>query len=120
MHCIIFDKRRKQQKKYYFLVYYTELQKKQITMIWMPFQIILYFLCNFDVIILKAIYMLFFSKYDIIPLKNPQYHNKGHNPKLYFWVKKNSQNFDISKFLKITKFLGKRYILYYKYHKLMA
>lgn len=62
-------------------MYYTELQKKQ-TMIWMPFQIILYFLCNFDVIILKAIYMLFFSKYDIIPLKNPQYHNKSHNPKL--------------------------------------
>lgn len=37
-----------------------------------------------------------------------------------FGWKKNSQNFDISKFLKITKFLGKRYILYYKYHKLMA
>jgi hypothetical protein len=86
MHCIIFDKRRKQQKKYYFLVYYTELQKK-------PFQIILYFLCNFDVIILKEIYILFFSKYDIIPLKNPQYHNKGHNPKLYFWVKKKLPEF---------------------------
>jgi hypothetical protein len=37
-----------------------------------------------------------------------------------FGWKKNSQNFDISKFLKITEFLGKRYILYYKYHKLMA
>ena len=37
-----------------------------------------------------------------------------------FGWKKNSQNFNISKFLKITKFLGKRYILYYKYHKLMA
>lgn len=101
MHCIIFDKRRKQQKKYYFLVYYTELQKKQ-TMIWMPFQIILYFLCNFDVIILKAIYMLFFSKYDIIPLKNPQYHNKGHNPKLYVWVKKKTP-----RILTYLNFLGK-------------
>lgn len=101
MHCIIFDKRRKQQKKYYFLVYYTELQKKQTTMIWMPFQIILYFLCNFDVIILKAIYM-FFSKYDIIPLKNPQYHNKGHNPKLYVWVKKKTP-----RILTYLNFLGK-------------
>ena len=68
----------------------------------------------------KQFICCFFSKYDIIPLKNPQYHNKGHNPKLYFWLEKNSQNFDISKFLKITKFLWKRYILYYKYHKLMA
>ena len=60
-----------------------------------------------DVIILKAIYLLFFFKYDIIPLKITQYHNKGHNPKLYFGWKKNYGILRYLNFKKSLIFLGK-------------